>query len=45
MNYQFRKALSEEIPEIWMILQAAIQRRKEDGSTQWQDGYPNPYVI
>ncbi|MEO5990660.1 MAG: GNAT family N-acetyltransferase [Ferruginibacter sp.] len=45
MNYQFRKAKTEEIPEIWMILQAAIQRRKEDGSTQWQDGYPNPEVI
>ena len=45
MNYQFRKAQTEEIPEIWIILQAAIHRRKEDGSTQWQDGYPNPDVI
>ena len=45
MNYQFRKALLEEIPAIWIILQAGIQRRKEDGSTQWQDGYPNPDVI
>jgi hypothetical protein len=23
------------------ILQKAIARRKEDGSNQWQDGYPN----
>ena len=23
----------------------AIQRRKEEGSDQWQDGYPNPDVV
>ena len=45
MNYQFRKATIAEIPQIWAILQKAIQRRKEDGSNQWQDGYPNPDVI
>jgi len=45
MNYQFRKANTSEIPQIWDILQQAIIRRKEDNSTQWQDGYPNPKVI
>lgn len=45
MNYQFRKATLTEIAPIWEILQQAIQRRKEDGSNQWQDGYPNPEVI
>ncbi|MEL1241839.1 GNAT family N-acetyltransferase [Flavobacterium flavipallidum] len=45
MSYQFRKANLSEIPSIWDILQKAIQRRKEDGSNQWQDGYPNPEVI
>ena len=45
MNYQFRKAKLTEIPLIWNILQKAILRRKEDGSNQWQDGYPNPEVI
>jgi GNAT superfamily N-acetyltransferase len=45
MDYQFRKASSTEIPQIWVILQSAIQRRKEDGSNQWQDGYPNPDVV
>jgi len=45
MNYHFRKATSSEIPEIWAILQAAIARRKEEGSNQWQDGYPNPEII
>ena len=45
MHYEFRKAAQSEIPEIWHILQQAIKHRKEDGSTQWQDGYPNPEVI
>ncbi|MFE3847620.1 GNAT family N-acetyltransferase [Flavobacterium sp. LB3P45] len=45
MNYQFRKAELSEIAPIWEILQQAIRRRKEDGSTQWQDGYPNPDVV
>lgn len=30
---------------IWQIIQRAIQRRKEDGSNQWQDGYPNINTI
>lgn len=41
MNYSFRKATTDEIPEIWNILQQAIARRKNEGSAQWQDGYPN----
>lgn len=45
MNHQFRKATTSEIPQIWIILQQAIARRKQDGSDQWQDGYPNPEVI
>ena len=45
MNYHFRKAALSEIAPIWEILQQAILRRKEDGSTQWQDGYPNPEVV
>jgi GNAT superfamily N-acetyltransferase len=44
-NFNFRPAQSSEISQIWEILQQAIQRRKEDGSNQWQDGYPNPDVI
>ena len=44
-EYSFRKAQISDIPEIWLILQKAIQRRKEEGSKQWQDGYPNPEVI
>lgn len=45
MKHQFRKAKIFEIPQIWGILQQAIARRKEDGSNQWQDGYPNLGVI
>ncbi|MFZ4796289.1 MAG: GNAT family N-acetyltransferase [Bacteroidia bacterium] len=41
MNYQFRKAEISESFAIWQILEQAIKRRKEDGSNQWQDGYPN----
>lgn len=45
IDYHFRKATISEIPSIWNILQLAIQRRKEEGSDQWQDGYPNPEVV
>ena len=45
MQYQFRKASAADIPAIWEILQQAIQRRKKDGSNQWQDGYPNLDVV
>lgn len=31
--------------QIWTIIQQAIVRRKNDGSQQWQDGYPNEDVI
>ena len=45
MIYHFRKADATDISEIWAILQQAIIRRKNDGSNQWQDGYPNPDVV
>lgn len=45
MQYQFKKAELAQISEIWTIMEAAIQRRKEEGSEQWQDGYPNPEVL
>ena len=45
MNYHFRKAEISEVSQIWVLLQQAILRRKEDGSNQWQDGYPNPEVV
>jgi GNAT superfamily N-acetyltransferase len=45
MAYELRKAKPEEQDVIWEILQHAIERRKQDGSNQWQDGYPNPAVV
>lgn len=44
-NIQFRRAKPEDSEVIWKILQQAILRRKNDGSNQWQDGYPNPETV
>lgn len=38
---RLRKAEIEDRDRIWNILQQAIERRRQDGSTQWQNGYPN----
>ncbi len=45
MKYFLRKAIHEDIPVIWGILQHAIILRKNDGSNQWQDGYPNIAIV
>ena len=45
MHYSFRKAEISEADSIWKLLQEAIIRRKNDGSNQWQDGYPNLNVV
>ena len=44
-SYIFRKAIKEDIEGVCQILQNAIERRKEDGSEQWQNGYPNRKVV
>ena len=41
----FRKSTAEDSDKIWEILQQAILRRKNDGSKQWQNGYPNPETV
>ena len=41
----FRKATAEDSDKIWEILQQAILRRINDGSKQWQNGYPNPETV
>ncbi|MDQ0594267.1 GNAT superfamily N-acetyltransferase [Chryseobacterium ginsenosidimutans] len=38
---KLRKAEIKDRDIIWNIIQQAIERRRQDGSTQWQDGYPN----
>src|SRR5688572_31261868 len=40
-----RKANFSEAPIIWNILQQAIEQRKQDGSEQWQHGYPNEQTV
>ena len=44
-TYSFRKATLSDSELIWTILQKAIKRRKDEGSNQWQDGYPNQEVV
>lgn len=44
-QFHLRKAVFSDKETIWEILQQAIERRRKDGSTQWQDGYPNPETI
>ncbi|MYZ58343.1 GNAT family N-acetyltransferase [Elizabethkingia anophelis] len=41
----FRQAESKDKHIIWEILQQAIERRRNDGSNQWQDGYPNLQTV
>ncbi len=40
-----RRARSEDADRIWEIIQAAIEKRRIEGSKQWQDGYPNTQSI
>lgn len=41
----FRKANAADINIIWEIIQQSIERRRIDGSTQWQNGYPNLQTV
>jgi len=38
---KFRQAEMGDRNVIWEIIQQSIERRRIDGSTQWQNGYPN----
>lgn len=44
-KFEIRKAKKEDLERIWEIIQQAIALRKEQGSSQWQDGYPNEAVL
>ncbi|CAM3595365.1 GNAT family N-acetyltransferase [Sphingobacterium prati] len=44
-KFQIRKAEQGDKGRIWEIIQQAITLRKEQGSRQWQDGYPNEDVV
>lgn len=45
MTFTFRQAGTNDREAIWTILQQAIERRRQEGSRQWQDGYPNPATV
>ena len=45
MSMFLRKAEISNAPIIWNILQEAIEQRKQEGSRQWQDGYPNEQTV
>lgn len=45
INPYLRIATNQDKEEIWNILRGAIDRRKTDGSQQWQDGYPNLQTV
>ena len=40
-----RQATINDFLEIWNVIQQAILKRKNEGSNQWQDGYPNLEII
>lgn len=40
-NYILRPAQISDTEIIWKMFQNAIERRRSEGSIQWQDGYPN----
>lgn len=42
---EMREAQITEVGQIWEIIQQAIERRRKEGSTQWQNGYPNRDTI
>ncbi len=44
-KYKIRQAEVKDINAIWQLLQAGILKRQVEGSTQWQDGYPNLDVV
>lgn len=42
---KLRKAREDELDIIWNIIDQAKERRRLEGSNQWQDGYPKPESI
>lgn len=44
-NILLKLAAIEEVEIIWNLLQEGILKRKNEGSNQWQDGYPNLDVV
>lgn len=45
MEIQMVQAVDENCLPIWNLLQQGIERRRKEGSNQWQDGYPNIQTV
>ncbi|UYW00365.1 GNAT family N-acetyltransferase [Flavobacterium agricola] len=45
LDYTLTLAQPNQDEAVWAILQQGIAKRKQEGSTQWQDGYPNLDVV
>lgn len=45
VGLNLRQATLYDTDRTWNILQQAIAKRKEEGSEQWQNGYPNLDVV
>lgn len=44
-HFSLQPADLAQAEAIWAIIRQAIERRRQDGSDQWQNGYPNPEII
>jgi GNAT superfamily N-acetyltransferase len=44
-KFEIQQATQGDKDRIWAIIQQAIALRKQQGSRQWQDGYPNEDVV
>lgn len=40
-HIQLRRASMEDLAVIWPLFEQGIEKRRLEGSEQWQDGYPN----
>eukprot|EP00388_Colpodella_angusta_P004330 GDKJ01014380.1.p1 GENE.GDKJ01014380.1~~GDKJ01014380.1.p1 ORF type:complete len:182 (-),score=25.11 GDKJ01014380.1:94-639(-) len=43
--YVFERACNEDVERVWEMIQDAQALMKSRGSSQWQNGYPNPTTI
>jgi GNAT superfamily N-acetyltransferase len=44
-NIKLRSAIAQDLEAIWPLFAQGIEKRRLEGSAQWQDGYPNPQSI
>ena len=45
MNITFRKATTEDLPQVLLLYKAVVQNMLQSGINQWSDEYPNIEVL